>query len=163
FGFAKVDEQGALTQAGVAVGTGEDMSPEQAVNDPVDAPADLYAPRVLMAPLFTRRPPLAAADASQMLAPHPLQEPPPPPTPRRPPRATAAAPPPPPRPPPRRPRTHRPQGPAKGPAPPLPVAGAPPRRPPPPRAGRAPRRSPPSPRRRRLPAQDRVLCQGGRL
>ena len=75
FGFAKVDEQGVLTQAGVAVGTVEYMSPEQAVSDPVDARADVYALGVLMARMFTGRLPFEAEDASQMLARHLVEEP----------------------------------------------------------------------------------------
>jgi len=78
FGFAKLDDRGALTQAGVAVGTVEYMSPEQAVSDPVDARSDVYGLGVLMYRLFTGRLPFTGKDPSAILARHLLQEPAPP-------------------------------------------------------------------------------------
>jgi serine/threonine-protein kinase len=77
FGFAKLDQQGALTQAGVAVGTVEYMSPEQAVSDPVDARTDVYGVGVLMYRMFSGRLPFVAAEPPDVLARH-LAEPPPP-------------------------------------------------------------------------------------
>ncbi len=76
FGFAKLDEKGALTQAGVAVGTVEYMSPEQAVSDPVDARSDVYALGVLVYRMFTGRLPFTGQDASEVLARHLFEEPP---------------------------------------------------------------------------------------
>jgi serine/threonine protein kinase len=77
FGFAKLSQQGALTQAGVSVGTVEYMSPEQAVSDLVDARADVYGLGVLMHRMFSGRLPFVATDATEMLALHVSAEPPP--------------------------------------------------------------------------------------
>ena len=78
FGFAKHDEQGALTQAGVTVGTVEYMSPEQAVSDPVDPRTDVYGIGVLMHRMFTGRLPFDGHDPSDVLARHLVEEPQPP-------------------------------------------------------------------------------------
>jgi serine/threonine-protein kinase len=75
FGFAKQHEQGALTQAGVTVGTVEYMAPEQAVSDPVDPRTDVYGLGVLMYRLFAGRLPFAGEDPSDVLARHLGQEP----------------------------------------------------------------------------------------
>jgi serine/threonine-protein kinase len=75
FGFAKQHEQGALTQAGVTVGTVEYMSPEQAVSDPVDARTDVYGLGVLMYRMFTGRLPFAGAEPADILARHLVQDP----------------------------------------------------------------------------------------
>jgi len=76
FGFAKLDERGALTQAGVTVGTVEYMSPEQSVSDPVDARTDVYGLGVLMFRMFTGSLPFAGKDPSEMLARHLIDTPP---------------------------------------------------------------------------------------
>jgi serine/threonine-protein kinase len=75
FGHAKQDEQGTLTQAGTAVGTVEYMSPEQTVSDRVDARTDVYGLGVVMYRLFTGRLPFVAADATEMLARHLVEDP----------------------------------------------------------------------------------------
>jgi serine/threonine-protein kinase len=75
FGYAKQDEQGSLTQAGTAVGTVEYMSPEQTVSDRVDARTDVYGLGVVMYRMFTGRLPFVAADATEMLARHLIEDP----------------------------------------------------------------------------------------
>jgi serine/threonine-protein kinase len=75
FGYAKQEEQGTLTQAGVAVGTVEYMSPEQAVSDRVDARSDVYGLGVVMYRIFAGRLPFVATDATEMLARHLTEDP----------------------------------------------------------------------------------------
>jgi eukaryotic-like serine/threonine-protein kinase len=77
FGFAKLSQQGALTQAGVSVGTVEYMSPEQAVSDLVDARGDVYGLGVLMYRVFSGQLPFVSADATEMLARHVAEQAPP--------------------------------------------------------------------------------------
>jgi serine/threonine-protein kinase len=78
FGLAKLSE-GALTATGVAVGTLEYMSPEQAVTDPVDARTDVYSFGVVMYRMLTGRLPFDAPEDVRLLASH-LIVPPRPPT-----------------------------------------------------------------------------------
>jgi serine/threonine-protein kinase len=60
FGYAKLGKQGNLTQVGIAVGTIEYMSPEQAVSDTVDPRADVYGLGVLAYRMFSGRLPFSA-------------------------------------------------------------------------------------------------------
>ncbi len=75
FGFAKLSQQGALTQAGVSVGTVEYMSPEQALSDVVDARADVYGLGVLVYRMFSGHLPFVSSDATEMLFRHVTEEP----------------------------------------------------------------------------------------
>jgi serine/threonine-protein kinase len=76
FGYAKLGQQGVLTEVGVAVGTVEYMSPEQAVGDTVDARTDVYGLGVLMYRMFAGQLPFTAGEATGMLAMHLAEEPP---------------------------------------------------------------------------------------
>lgn len=78
FGFAKQNDQGTLTQAGVTVGTVEYISPEQAVSDPVDPRTDVYGLGALMYRIFVGRLPFSGAEPSDVLARHLIEEAPPP-------------------------------------------------------------------------------------
>ena len=71
-------EQGdeRLTQAGIAFGTPSYMSPEQAVGDPVDQRADLYAATVMLFEMIAGRPPFAAPDKLELLGMHATRPPP---------------------------------------------------------------------------------------
>jgi tetratricopeptide (TPR) repeat protein len=73
FGLAKLigqSDERELTVAGTAFGTPTYMAPEQAVGDPIDGRADLYALSVMMYELMTGRPPFAAEDKLSLLAMH---------------------------------------------------------------------------------------------
>jgi serine/threonine-protein kinase len=71
FGIAKLigESEGAdkLTQAGVAFGTPDYMAPEQALGEPVDGRADLYAMGVILFELLARRKPFVNADKMAVL------------------------------------------------------------------------------------------------
>jgi serine/threonine-protein kinase len=60
FGIAKIFSLGGLTMTGVAVGTPEYMSPEQAEGNAVDAQADIYSLGVVMYEMLTKKPPFLA-------------------------------------------------------------------------------------------------------
>ena len=74
FGLAKLmrpDEfERELTQAGTAFGTPTYMAPEQAVGDPIDGRADLYALSIVLYELLTGAPPFCADDKLAVLAMH---------------------------------------------------------------------------------------------
>ncbi|HLU65818.1 MAG TPA: protein kinase [Kofleriaceae bacterium] len=65
-----------LTQAGIAFGTPAYMSPEQAVGDPVDPRADLYAATVMLFEMIAGRPPFHSADKLELLGMHAMKQPP---------------------------------------------------------------------------------------
>jgi serine/threonine protein kinase len=83
FGIAKVlggdarDEDVKLTQAGVAFGTPVYMSPEQALGNPVDGRADLYAASVMAFEMLTGRPPFFSDDKLEVMSMHTTREVPP--------------------------------------------------------------------------------------
>jgi serine/threonine-protein kinase len=75
FGIAKllaqqVDDGVKLTQAGVAFGTPVYMSPEQALGNPADGRADLYAASVLTYEMICGRPPFYSDDKLEVLSMH---------------------------------------------------------------------------------------------
>ncbi|HTJ47622.1 MAG TPA: protein kinase [Kofleriaceae bacterium] len=76
FGIAKViggdvrEEDVKLTQAGVAFGTPVYMSPEQALGNPVDGRADLYAASVMAFEALTGRPPFFSDDKLEVMSMH---------------------------------------------------------------------------------------------
>jgi serine/threonine-protein kinase len=82
FGIAKVvhgerDDDVKLTQAGVAFGTPVYMSPEQALGNPVDGRADLYAASVMAFEMLTGRPPFFSDDKLEVMSMHTTREVPP--------------------------------------------------------------------------------------
>jgi serine/threonine-protein kinase len=82
FGIAKTigadnDDGVKLTQAGVAFGTPLYMAPEQALGNPLDGRADLYAASVMAYELLTGRPPFYSDDKIELLSMHTAREPPP--------------------------------------------------------------------------------------
>lgn len=85
FGIAKVvaDTAGpALTQSGVGMGTPEYIAPEQALGQPVDGRADLYALGVILYEMLAGRPPFrleGESDTPIALALRQIRETPPPP------------------------------------------------------------------------------------
>ena len=77
FGIAKLmgdaaqdDGGGKLTQAGVAFGTPIYMSPEQAVGNPIDGRADLYAATVMAYEMIAGRPPFQSEDKIEIMSMH---------------------------------------------------------------------------------------------
>ncbi len=75
FGIAKlvaksVDDGVKLTQAGVAFGTPIYMSPEQALGNPVDGRADLYAASVMAYEMVCGKPPFYSDDKLEVLSMH---------------------------------------------------------------------------------------------
>lgn len=77
FGLARMKESN-LTVHGMTVGTLSYMPPEQALGDPVDARADIYALGVVMFRMFTGQLPFDMLDDMQVLAHHVYAPPPPP-------------------------------------------------------------------------------------
>ncbi|MBP9088738.1 MAG: serine/threonine protein kinase [Kofleriaceae bacterium] len=76
FGIAKpvlaesVDDGVKLTQAGMAFGTPIYMAPEQALGNPLDARADLYALSVMAFELLTGNPPFFSDDKLEVMSMH---------------------------------------------------------------------------------------------
>jgi serine/threonine protein kinase len=77
FGIAKLigttvanDGGVKLTQAGMAFGTPIYMSPEQAVGNPVDGRADLYAASVMAYEMITGQPPFQSDDKIEVMSMH---------------------------------------------------------------------------------------------
>jgi serine/threonine-protein kinase len=82
FGIAKtigaeMSDEVKLTQAGIAFGTPLYMAPEQALGNPIDGRADLYAASVMAYELCTGRPPFYSDDKIELLSMHTTREPPP--------------------------------------------------------------------------------------
>jgi eukaryotic-like serine/threonine-protein kinase len=65
-----------LTQAGIAFGTPQYMSPEQAVGDPVDPRADLYSTTVMLFEMIAGRTPFVADEKLELLGMHATRPPP---------------------------------------------------------------------------------------
>jgi serine/threonine-protein kinase len=88
FGIAKVTEPlsgktgkdgrpgEALTQAGVIFGTPEYLSPEQALGEPVDARADIYAAGVILYEMLAGRRPFESEDKVKIISMHLAHAPP---------------------------------------------------------------------------------------
>lgn len=79
FGIAKItagDEGGgeALTQAGVVFGTPEYLSPEQALGEPADGRADLYAAGVILYEMLTGQRPFESDSRVAIVSMHITQE-----------------------------------------------------------------------------------------
>jgi serine/threonine-protein kinase len=77
FGLARLYGSSGLTAKGMIVGTPEYMSPEQAVNDPLDARTDIYGLGVVLYRLLTGTLPFRGANEIQLLAAHLALVPPP--------------------------------------------------------------------------------------
>lgn len=69
-GAAQDDGGGKLTQAGVAFGTPIYMSPEQAVGNPIDGRADLYAATVMAYEMIAGQPPFQSEDKIEVMSMH---------------------------------------------------------------------------------------------
>lgn len=80
FGIAKVtkSEPGELTSHGVVLGTLEYMSPERALNQPVDARADVYSLGVLLYRMMSGRTPFQNRTALDIVTAHIKEKPVPP-------------------------------------------------------------------------------------
>jgi serine/threonine protein kinase len=83
FGIAKVTEplsgstgREALTQAGVIFGTPEYLSPEQALGEPVDARADIYAAGVILFEMLAGHRPFESDDKVKIISMHLAHAPP---------------------------------------------------------------------------------------
>jgi serine/threonine-protein kinase len=77
FGIARALEEPGLTQPGRVLGTGEYVSPEQALGRPVDGRSDLYALGVVLYEMLAGRPPFRGAGFADVAARHVRDEPPP--------------------------------------------------------------------------------------
>ncbi len=77
FGIARALEEPGLTQPGRVLGTGEYVSPEQALGRKVDARSDLYALGVVLYEMLAGRPPFRGAGFADVAARHVRDEPPP--------------------------------------------------------------------------------------
>ena len=77
FGIARALEEPGLTQPGRVLGTGEYVSPEQALGRKVDARSDLYALGVVLYEMLARRPPFRGSGFADVAARHVRDEPPP--------------------------------------------------------------------------------------
>ena len=78
FGLAKVIGASRLTRAGMVFGTPHYMSPEQAMGEPTDHRADVYALGVVMYEMFTGRVPFEADSYMGVLTKHMYMAPTPP-------------------------------------------------------------------------------------
>jgi serine/threonine-protein kinase len=79
FGLARVAAPGdgsGITDAGALFGTPEYLSPEQALGEPADGRADLYAIGVMLFEMLAGRRPFVGATRSELLAAHLTREPP---------------------------------------------------------------------------------------
>jgi serine/threonine-protein kinase len=70
FGIARAIEEPGITQAGRVVGTGEYVSPEQALGKTVDERCDLYALGVLLFEVLSGRPPFRGSSFADVAARH---------------------------------------------------------------------------------------------
>ena len=77
FGIARSLEEPGLTQPGRVLGTGEYVSPEQALGRKVDARSDLYALGVVLYEMLAGRPPFRGSGFADVAARHVRDEPPP--------------------------------------------------------------------------------------
>jgi serine/threonine-protein kinase len=77
FGLARLYGATGLTAKGMIVGTPEYMSPEQAVNDPLDVRTDIYGLGVVMYRLLTGRLPFTSKSEVELLGAHLSLTPPP--------------------------------------------------------------------------------------
>ncbi len=77
FGIARAIEEPGLTQPGRVLGTGEYVSPEQALGRKVDARSDLYALGVVLYEMLAGRPPFRGSGFADVAARHVRDEPPP--------------------------------------------------------------------------------------
>ncbi|MBD3393710.1 MAG: protein kinase [Chitinivibrionales bacterium] len=62
FGIAKIFESTNLTMTGMAVGTPEYMSPEQAEGEQLDAQTDIYSLGIVIFEMLTKRPPFTGSN-----------------------------------------------------------------------------------------------------
>lgn len=62
FGIAKIYAETNITMTGVAVGTPEYMSPEQAEGDVLDAQTDIYSLGIVIYEMLTKRPPFTGTN-----------------------------------------------------------------------------------------------------
>jgi hypothetical protein len=67
FGIAKLVGDGDLTQAGIAFGTPAYMAPEQALGEPVDGRADIYAAGVILFEMLAGRPPFVSEEPAAVM------------------------------------------------------------------------------------------------